>query len=174
MLVPVGGRAVCGREPVPVIHQRDDIAVAPVLVDRQREDGDGAGAVVLQAVVGGQVELSLEEGVRALHGVDQVVEVGAVHPLFAAGDGEVVAVVLVEGLVRDHLEAQTEGAAGEIVLQHHPLLAGVGEHGAAGGGLEGFLHGFAPFVVCGWSLWPGRWLGSVSPARSRLSQCGQM
>ena len=44
---------------------RDSVAVAPVLVDRQQEDGDGAGAVVLQAVVGGQVELRGQEGVGA-------------------------------------------------------------------------------------------------------------
>ena len=174
VLVPIGGGAVCGREPPPVVGVGDYIAVAPVLVNGQREDGDGAGAVVLQAVVGRQVELGGEEGVRALYGVDQVVEVGAVHPLFAAGGCEVVAVVLVKGLVWDQVEAQTEGAAAGFVLQRDPFLASIGEDGAAGGGLEGFLHGFAPFVVCGRSFWPGRWLGNVSPARSRLSQCGQM
>ncbi|AFB76062.1 hypothetical protein 2209_scaffold441_00044 [Bacteriophage sp.] len=175
MLVPIGGGAVCGREPPPVVYVGDDIAVAPVLVDGQREDGDGAGAVVLQAVVGRQVELSGEEGVRALDGVDQVVEVGAVHPLFAAGDGEVVAVVLVEGLVWDQVEAQAESPAGCLVLQRDPRLASIGEDGAAGGVLEcDLFHVVAPFVLLGRAFWLACMFGKVSPARSRLSQCGQM
>lgn len=75
-LVAVRLRAEGGGQPPPVVCVGDDVAVAPVLVDRQQEDGDGAGAVVLQAVVGGQVELALEEGVGAVAGVDQIVEVG--------------------------------------------------------------------------------------------------
>lgn len=173
MLVPIGGRAEGRGQPPPVVCVGDHVAVAPVLVDRQQEDGDVAGAVVLQAVVGRQVELTRQEGAGAAGGVDQGVEEGAVQVAQAAGLAEVVAVAVVEGAILDDLLSQAEGAGG-VMFQHDPALAGIVEGGAAGRGLECFFHGFAPFVLGGRPLGLACIFFSGSPARIRLSQCGQM
>lgn len=173
MLVPIGGRAEGRGQPPPVVCIGDDVAVAPVLVDRQQEDGDVAGAVVLQTVVGRQVELTRQEGAGAAGGVDQGVEEGAVQVAQATGIAEVVAVAGVEGAILDGLLSKAEGSGG-VMFQHDPSLAGIVKGGAAGCGLECFFHGFAPFVLGGRPLGLACMFFSGSPERIRISQCGQM